>query len=92
MFISGTTEAPDSTWVTQQSWSLSMTHLDIDRDTKFAQQFDVVLEAEGVSINRIGPRAHTLNDHVVRFFQTLRTESLDHFAIGIEEKAIPQSR
>ena len=93
VFISGMTAAPDSAWVTQQArnvfmtaadWGVGMTHLLIDHDTKFTKPFDAVLEADGVSVHRVGPRAPSLNAHVERFIQTLRTECLDQFVIAGE--------
>ena len=60
---------------------LGMTHLIIDHDSKYVAGFDAVLEADGVKVKRVGPRAPNMNAFAERFVQTLRYELLDYFII-----------
>lgn len=90
VFVAGVTAAPNGEWVTQQArnftmaaaeMNLGMTHLLIDRDTKFTKAFDAVLEADKVEVKRVRPRAPNLNAYAERWVQSLRTECLDLFMI-----------
>lgn len=82
------TVAPTGEWVTQQARNFTMaaadmklgvTHLIIDHDAKFTAAFDAVLEADGIEVKRVGPRAPNMNAHAERFVQILRHELLDYF-------------
>lgn len=90
VIVSAPTATPDAAWVAQQArnasmqmgdWNLTATHLLIDHDTKYAGSFDIVLEAEGTEVKRVGPRAPNMNAYAERWVQTLRKECLDHFVI-----------
>src|SRR5262249_39626905 len=90
VIVSAPTANPDSVRVAQQArnaamqmaeWSLSATHLIVDHDSKFAESFDDVFEAEAVQILRVGPAAPNLNAYAERWIRTLRQECLDHFVI-----------
>jgi putative transposase len=94
VFVAGVTANPNAEWVTQQArnftmaaaeMNLGMTHLIIDRDSKYVAGFDAVLEADGVEVKRVGPRAPNMNTHAERFVQTLNQYVFDHFII-IDEK------
>lgn len=90
VFVAGVTANPNAEWVTQQArnftmaaaeMNLGMTHLIIDHDAKYVAGFDAVLEADGVEVKRVGPRAPNMNTHAERFVQTLHYELLDYFVI-----------
>jgi len=89
-FIVGTTPNPTGEWTAQQArnasmqmadWGLPATHLLIDHDTKFTNQFDAVFQTENCEVKRVGPLAPNLNAFAERFAQTLRHELLDYFII-----------
>jgi putative transposase len=50
-----------------------------DHDSKFTRRFDAILEAEGIEVNSVEPKAPKMNRHAERFVQSARTECLDHF-------------
>jgi putative transposase len=52
-----------------------------DHDTKFTQQFDAILEAEGVEVKAVGPRAPNMNAVAERWVQSVKQECLDHFVV-----------
>ena len=90
VFVAGVTANPNAEWVTQQArnftmaaaeMNLGMTRLIIDYDSKYVAGFDAVLEADGVEVKRVGPRAPNMNAHAERFVQILRRELLDYFII-----------
>jgi putative transposase len=90
VFVAGVTAAPNAEWVTQQArnvtmvaaeMNLGMSHLIIDHDSKYVAGFDAVLEADGVEVKRVGPRAPNLNAYAERWVQSLRSECLDMFMV-----------
>ncbi len=90
VIVSGVTANPNSVWVTQQARNASMAmselglparFLLLDHDTKFAQGFDAVFEAESTEVKRVGPVAPNLNAYAERWVQSLRRECLDQFLI-----------
>ena len=56
-----------------------------DYDGKFAPEFDAILEADGVTVKKVGPHAPNLNAIAERFVQTAKSECLDHFVVFGEE-------
>lgn len=90
VIASAPTANPDSAWVAQQArnasmqmqdWNVGATHLIIDRDSKFTDSLDAVLEAEGAEVIRVGPAAPNLSPFAERWVRTLRQECLDQFLI-----------
>jgi transposase InsO family protein len=86
--VAGTTNRPDSAWVTQQARNLSITgRLDEkkllirDRDAKFSGTFDEVFRTEGLSIVKTPVRAPSSNAFAERWVGTVRRECLDHVLI-----------
>lgn len=61
------------------------THLIRDLDNKFGAAFDAVMESEGVSVVKVGPRKPNLNAVAERWIQSAKTECLDHFIVFGEE-------
>jgi hypothetical protein len=66
VYVSGLTAQPDRAWMAQQARNVAMhfaeqpekpTILLRDYDGKFAPEFDAILEAEGVSVKKVGPQA-----------------------------------
>jgi putative transposase len=86
--VAGTTDRPDSAWVTQQARNLSIAgrledrHLLLrDRDAKFSGPFDEVLRTEGLSVVRTPARAPRANAVAERWVGSVRRECLDHVLI-----------
>ncbi len=86
--VAGTTNRPDSAWVTQQARNLSITgRLDEkkllirDREAKFSGTFDEVFRTEGLSIVKTPVRAPRANAFAERWVGTVRRECLDHVLI-----------
>jgi hypothetical protein len=50
-----------------------------DRDSKFTKEFDAILQAEGLLVKPVGPRAPNLNAVAERRVQSVMQECLDHF-------------
>ncbi len=88
VWISPATYHPDSNWVKQQGrnalmWledsGLEATHLIHDRDTKFTQAFDQLLQAAGVCIVKSPVQAPNANAFAEARIASVRRECLDHF-------------
>jgi putative transposase len=94
IWVSRATEHPDGQWVAQQARNVCMhfqdqdeppKYLIRDRDTKFTQQFDQIIKAEGVKPVKLPPKSPNLNAHCERVVQTLQHEALDHFVVFGED-------
>jgi hypothetical protein len=86
--LAGTTNRPDSAWVTQQARNLAFTeyledkHILLrDRDSKFCGPFDEVFRTEGLNVVRTPVRAPKANAVAERWVGTARRECLDHILI-----------
>ncbi len=88
VYITGVTAQPDGVWVAQQARNLALifegqehkpAYLLRDYDTKFTGQFDEILEAEGLEVKAVGPRAPTMNAYAERFVQSVKEECLGQF-------------
>jgi transposase InsO family protein len=84
----GTTNRPDSAWVTQQPRNLSITggledkHILLrDRDSKFSGPFDEVARTEGLTVVKTPVRAPRANAFAERWVGSVRRECLDHVLI-----------
>ena len=54
-----------------------ITHLLLDRDTKFTAQFQAILKSESVEPVLLPPRSPNCNAWIERFFGSLKSECLD---------------
>ena len=90
VYLSGCTNHPTATWVTQQArqlvWSLTEEHspkrfLIHDRDTKFTRSFDVMFSSEGIDILLTPFQAPNANAFAERWVRSVRQECLDHILI-----------
>jgi putative transposase len=86
--VAGTTNRPDSAWITQQARNLSLTGrledkriLVRDRDSKFSGPFDEVLRTEGLTVVKTPVRAPRANAFAERWVGSLRRECLDHVLV-----------
>src|SRR5262249_50078935 len=88
VYVTGITAQPDAVWVAQQARNLVLLfdeqehkpeYLLRDHDTKFTRQFDEILEAEGLEVKAVGPRAPNRNGYAERFVQSVREECLGLF-------------
>ncbi len=88
VFVFGMTPHPDGPWVVQQARNASMVfgeqseaprYLIRDCDSKFVAGFDAVLEADGVEVVKVGPRAPNLNAFAERFVLSIKSECLSRF-------------
>jgi putative transposase len=52
-----------------------------DDHTKFTQQFDAILESEGVEVKAVGPRTPNMNAVGEGWVQSGKQECLDHFVV-----------
>jgi putative transposase len=84
------TPRPDGPWVAQQARNLLMDLEDRgqrvrflihDRDAKFTESFNAILQAEGMRIVRTPVQAPNANAHVERLIGTARRECLDRLLI-----------
>lgn len=66
VLVAGITAHPDRTWMVQQARNLTMFFADQrvkpgflirDYDSKFVPEFDEILEAEGIEVIKVGPKA-----------------------------------
>jgi len=86
VFVTRSTDHPDSLWVTQQARNLSMDlegraqalrFLIHDRDSKFSRLFDEVFRSEGTDVILTPVQAPNANAHAERWVRTARAECLD---------------
>lgn len=84
--FAGCTVSPDDTWMKQIARNLTdaedgflngLTHVLMDRDTKFSEAFRAILEQHNIEAVRLPPRSPNLNAHIERFFRSLKFECLD---------------
>ncbi len=89
---------PNGVWVTQQArnltWELNQLESPIkraihDRDAKFADEFDRVLQSEGVKVVLTPYRRLRANAHCERVIKTIRHEALDWMLIFGERHLRP---
>jgi putative transposase len=90
VFLAGVSPNPDRAWVQQQAGNFALhgaeqackpAMLLRDNDQKFGPEFDAVLEAEGVDVHRVGPRAPNMNAVAERFVQCVKVECLDRIIV-----------
>jgi putative transposase len=90
VFVSGITDHPHAQWVAQQARNFTIHlheteneagYLIHDRDTKFTEQFDRMLQDQGSKIVKTAVSAPNQNAHAERWAQTLQHECLNHFII-----------
>jgi putative transposase len=88
--LAGMTANPDRASMVQQARNMAMLFdresvkpksLLRDRDSKFVQEFDAILETEGIEVTSIGVRAPNQNAVAERFVQSVKRECLDHFIV-----------
>ena len=84
--FAGCTVNPDDAWMKQIARNLTdaedgffkgITHMLMDRDTKFSEAFRSILEQSDIEPVRLPPRSPNLNAHQERFFRSLKSECLD---------------
>lgn len=84
--IAGTTTSPDSAWMRQVARNLTdcqdgflqgKTHLLMDRDSKFTEEFRDILKTAGVEPVRLPPRSPNLNAFAERWVRSIKEECLD---------------
>jgi transposase InsO family protein len=79
--------SPDEAWVTQQFRNLSVVSDDLprylihDRDRKYTQYADSLLEGAGTKVIRLPVRSPDLNGYAERWIRSLRQECLDRIII-----------
>ena len=84
--IAGITINPDAVWMVQIARNMTDAEcgmlagkrkLIIDRDTKYCQDFRLLLEGSGTSIIRLPPRSPNLNAYAERFVGSIKAECLN---------------
>ena len=90
VWVSGVTDHPNASWVTQQARNVTADLDDAgidarfvlrDRDTKYVASFDEVFASTGAEILKTPYRTPNANAHAERFVRTVRSECLDHLLI-----------
>jgi putative transposase len=90
VWITGVTEHPTGSWVTQQARNVTadlddaevdVTFIVRDRDTKYVSGFDEVFSAGGAQVIMTPYRTPNANAFAERFVLTVRSECLDHLLI-----------
>src|ERR1019366_2076059 len=90
IWITGVTDHPNASWVTQQARNMALDLADAgfdpkflvrDRDTKYVTSFDAVFRSEGAQILQTPFRTPNANAYAERFVRTVRTECLDHLLV-----------
>ena len=90
--IAGVTATPDGTWMAQATRNMSMhfveepeesrpTHIIRDRDTKFTDEYEAILETDDIEFRPIAARSPNLNPFAERWVQSVKRECLDHFIV-----------
>jgi hypothetical protein len=62
----------------------------LDRDAKFTEQFQAILERAGLELVRLPPQSPNCNAHLERFFRSLKDETLS-WLILFSETALCQA-
>jgi len=85
LHVCGTTVSPNADWMGQVARQLvdavdgfasGKTHLILDRDTKYCESFQQILQTAGVKIVRCPPRVPQCNAHAERFVRSIKEECL----------------
>ena len=97
----GCTPNPGGPWMAQTARELTndedgfltapVTHVLMDRDTKFSAQFQAILKDAGAKPVLLPASSPNCNAHLERFFRSLKDEALDRM-IFFGESALPQRR
>ncbi|MFT7619055.1 MAG: putative transposase [Planctomycetota bacterium] len=83
--IVGSTPHPNRVFMKQAALDLAAfddgflhgtTHMIIDRDTKFTDEFEEILHDNGVKLVKIPARSPNCNPHAERFVKSIKTECL----------------
>ena len=83
--VCGTTVSPNAEWIRQAArqfvdsmdgFALGKTHVIIDRDTKYCDDFRQTLETAGLKIVLCPPRVPQCNAHAERFVRSIKEECL----------------
>lgn len=90
VWISPCTKKPSGAWVKQQldaffehvdREGLRVAQVSRDRDKKYRNNFDLIMDAHDVEVRVLAHRAPNLNAYVERFIQSVQVECLDHFLV-----------
>jgi len=91
--VCGTTVSPNAQWMRQvarqlvdatDGFALRKTHLIIDRDTKYVEDFRELLESAGVKIVLCPPRVPQCNAYAERFVRSIKEECLSRLVFFSE--------
>jgi putative transposase len=92
--VCGTTVSPNAAWMGQvarqlvnavDGFALGKTHLIIDRDTKYVEDFRHILESAGVKIVLCPPRVPQCNAYAERFVRSIKEECLSRLIFLSEQ-------
>jgi len=84
--LAGVTTNPDGPWMRQIARNLTdggdgflngSRYLLLDRDTKFTDEFQEILDTADVQPVKLPPRSPNLNAHMERFMRSIKEECLD---------------
>ncbi len=94
VLLGGVTKYPDGPWMARQARNLCIcaeelaekpTILIRDGDKKFTEQFDAILQSEGIESKKLPAHSPNLNAYAERWVQSFKVECLDHFLVFGEE-------
>ena len=85
--IAGMTENPDGEWMKQQARNLTdydnefsqASYLIHDRDSKYTDDFQMILKSSGIKCIKLPPKSPDLNAYAERFVRSIKSECLSKF-------------
>ena len=91
--IAGITVHPDELWMKQiarnvagvEGALIGARYLIHDRDAKYTQSFDQILQAAGTAAVKLPPQSPNLNAVAERFVKSIKTECLEQFVLFGED-------
>ena len=93
--IAGMTPSPDGRWMSKMARNMSViqdekpearpTHIVLDRDTKFTEEFCSVLETDVIEFRLIPPGSPNLNPYAESWIRRTKAECLNHFIVFGED-------
>lgn len=98
--VVGSTPRPDRVFMAQAALDLAAfddgflrgaTHLIMDRDSKFTDEFREKLKDNGVNSVRIPPRSPNCNPHAERWVRSIKSECLDRLVCSVSPRSTERS-
>jgi transposase InsO family protein len=89
IILGGLTPAPSELWVKQIARNVTGVTAELnnarylihDRDAKFTEGFDQILESAGIEAIKLPPQSPNLNAYAERWIRSIRSECLEHLIL-----------